>query len=97
MQQICTILTNDNKNYKVSLSLLKNYSTFFNVMLEDSFPDSFELSHISSSAFDYVYEFLQLHKVHPPKDLSKPLLKNLQLTAVMDEQDAELMQRIIRL
>ncbi len=97
MEQICTILTKDQKNYKIQLSLLKRYSTFFNVILEDSLTDSLELTHISSSAFDYVYEFLQLHKIHPPKDVSKPLLKNIKLNTIIDEQDAELMERILGL
>ena len=35
MEKICTIVTQDKKIYKIGLDLLKRYSTFFSVMLED--------------------------------------------------------------
>lgn len=53
----------------------------------------FELITIDSKQFDYIYEFMQLHKVEEPKAVGK-VFPGVALTNVMEEQDAELISRI---
>lgn len=40
-------------------------------MIEDFTEEVFELYNISSKEFDFIYEFIQLHKVYEPKPLGK--------------------------
>lgn len=55
--------------------------------------DVFELFTIESKQFDFIYEFFQLHKQTPPKQLGK-VLPGINLNTIMEEQDAELVYRI---
>lgn len=68
---MCIIITNDEKQYKLDLKLLRKYSGFFSIMMEDEDQvqnmDPLKLDYISSGGFDYIYEFFQLHKVNAPK------------------------------
>ena len=60
--QIDIVQTKDAKEYKIERDLFVNYSRFYRTMIQDSDEEVFQLYNIHSSQFDYLYEFMQLHK-----------------------------------
>ncbi len=62
-------------------------------MIQDSEEEVFNLFTINSTEFDYLFEFMQLHKHQEPEPL-KPLQPELSVRDVMEEADAELIERI---
>lgn len=62
-------------------------------MVQDSIEDEFTLYTIHSNEFDYLFEFMQLHKHDDPRPLL-PLSPGISLRTVMEEADAELVERI---
>jgi hypothetical protein len=46
------------------------------------------LTEINSFTFDYIFEFLQLHKNSEPKIIHPPIKPNANLNEVMEEADA---------
>lgn len=58
-------------------------------MAQDSIEEEFTLYTVHSNEFDYLFEFMQLHKTNDPKPLL-PLSPGVSLRAVMEEADAEL-------
>jgi hypothetical protein len=61
-RSIDTIQTKDGVQYKVEHDLFARYSRFYRTMVEESSEEVFELFTIESKQFDFIYEFLQLHK-----------------------------------
>lgn len=62
-------------------------------MSQDQIEEEFTLYTIHSNEFDYLFEFMQLHKHKEPEPL-KELSPGIDLRAVMEEADAELIERI---
>ena len=91
--QIDTIQTKDGVKYKIDHQLFVKYSGFYKTMVEESTEEVFELFTIDSKQFDYIYEFMQLHKAEEPKAVGK-VFPGVKLTSVMEDQDAELISRI---
>ena len=91
--QIDIVQTKDAKEYKIERDLFVKYSRFYRTMIQDSDEEVFQLYNIHSSQFDYLYEFMQLHKKNQPLPL-KPVQPAVSLKTVMEEVDAELVSRI---
>lgn len=62
-------------------------------MIQDSEEEVFLLYTVNSEQFDYLFQFMQLHKKKDPLALG-PVHPGISLKAVMQEADAELLYRI---
>lgn len=62
-------------------------------MTQDDQEEPFVLFNIDSWEFDFLFEFLQLHRNQPPESL-KPIRTEVHLNQVMEDADAELIERI---
>ena len=56
-------------------------------MMEDNEEEGFTLYNVSSWEFDFIYEFLQLHRNQPPETV-RSLKPEIPLRDVMEEADA---------
>ena len=90
-----TVETRDGVQYKVERQLFSTYSDFYKTMVEENEEDVYYLHTIHSKQFDFIFEFLQLHKKEPPKALGQNY-PGVQLHTVMEPADAELIQRIFQ-
>lgn len=91
--QMDLIETKDGKTYKIERQLFCQYSPFYSTMIQDTEQEVFYLPTIHSAHFDFIYEFMQLHKKEKPRPVAS-LYPGVKLTAVMEEADAELVGRI---
>jgi hypothetical protein len=88
-----SIETKDGRIYKIERELFSKYSDFYRTMIQDTDDEVFFLPTIHSTHFDFIYEFMQLHRHQDPKPLAK-LHPGVLLPTIMEEADAELIQRI---
>ena len=82
-ERIVTIQTKDGFKYKIDHELFARYSNFYRTMSEDCSEEVFELFTIESKQFDYIFEFLQLHKINEPKSVGK-VFPGVNLPSIME-------------
>lgn len=82
-----SVETKDGRVYKIDRDLFCKYSNFYRTMIQDSEEDVFFLPNIHSTHFDFIYEFIQLHRHKHPETL-RTLYPGVPLQTVMEEADA---------
>lgn len=86
-----TLITKDDREFKILDSLLMKHSVFIRGLLEGERPeDEIRLIELDGEVFEYAIRFMELHPEGCPDKIHYPLKSNQDLKYVMEESDAEM-------
>jgi hypothetical protein len=91
-----TAKLSDGSEFKISEELLIKYSNKMRNMIDESNKkDSINFSDFDNEAVESLVEFLNLHKEKEPTKISTPIRTNQNLRFIMEEADAEYIDKIM--
>jgi hypothetical protein len=95
VHNIYAFRTTDGLEYKLSEELIAKYSGKLKALADNAKDETIVLEEIDSKLFEVIVDFINLHKEKEPIKIAIPIKTNQNLKYIMEEGDAELVERVM--
>lgn len=95
VHNVYTFRANDGADFKLGEEHIAKHSSRLRSLAEQAKDETVLLEDIDGKALEVIVEYINLHKEKDPVKIPLPLRSNQALRLVMEEGDAELVERVL--